>query len=79
MIPLVEVQTGTQRNEGRREVLRRVALSEKTWVRVDFLAMKVVVGKRVWRMEVAFLRAVLVRMFMFADTMQIVVANERCV
>jgi hypothetical protein len=48
-------------------VIRGLALSENTWVRVDFLAMKVkVVGKRVWRMEVAFMRAVLARVFMVA-------------
>lgn len=47
-------------------------MPEETWVRVDFLAMKEVqvVGKRVWRMEVAFLRAVVVRVFMVATMME---------
>ena len=42
-------------------------MSEKTWVRVDFLAIEVeVVEKRVWRIEVALMRAVLVRVFILA-------------
>jgi hypothetical protein len=46
-------------------------LSEKTWARVDFLAMEVkVVGKRVWRIEVAFMRALLVRVFIVASVME---------
>jgi hypothetical protein len=52
-------------------------LSEKTWVRVDFLAIEVkVVGKRLWRMEVAFMRAVLAREFIIAFVMEVVVSAE---
>jgi hypothetical protein len=62
------------------EVLREATLSEKIWVRVDFLAMEVkVVGKRVRRMEVAFMRAVLVRVFIMAFMMGVDVVAEVCV
>jgi hypothetical protein len=55
-------------------------LSEKTWVRVDFLAIKVkVVGMRVWRTEVAFMRAVRARVFIIAFVMEFNVVNEVCV
>jgi hypothetical protein len=35
----------------------------------------VMVGKRVWRMEVAFMRAVLARVFMVAISMEVGVVN----
>jgi hypothetical protein len=60
-------------------VIRGLALSENTWVRVDFLAMEVkLVGKRVWRMEVAFMRAVLARVFMIAISKEVGTIDTAC-